>query len=188
MLLRMAFRSSRRMIGVAAGSRIGPESSAVTVLGHPQKQEDHRTSSRLWITTDVIHHRRSQARTVDNPPGYTPNRWRPVPSGRLRSRSGGGSHDLGLATPFRSRERGGAGEDPRLLRCRLAIRTRRLPHLLERRRRGHRVVRARLLPPGDRPLRRADDAEAVAGAQEEPQAALDAAALSRDAREALLRA
>ena len=36
-------------------------------------------------------------------------------------------------------------------------------------------------------LRRADDAEAVARAQEEPQAALDAAALSRDPREALLR-
>ena len=45
MLLRMAFRSSHRMIGVAAGSRIGPESSAVTVLGHPQKQDLHPTSA-----------------------------------------------------------------------------------------------------------------------------------------------
>src|SRR5690606_1612640 len=33
-----------RTIGVAAGSRIGPESSAVTVLGRPQKQDRERTS------------------------------------------------------------------------------------------------------------------------------------------------
>ena len=55
MLLRMAFRSSRQMIGVAAGFRIGPESSAVTVLGHPQKQEHQRISGSLWITTGFIH-------------------------------------------------------------------------------------------------------------------------------------
>ena len=36
-------------------------------------------------------------------------------------------------------------------------------------------------------LHRADHAEAVAGAEEEPQAALDAAALPGDTREALLR-
>ena len=55
MLLRMAFPSSRQMIGVAAGFRIGPESSAVTVLGHPQKQDGKRISGRLWITTGFIH-------------------------------------------------------------------------------------------------------------------------------------
>src|SRR6187200_105365 len=73
-------------------------------------------------------------------------------------------------------------------RCQVAIRTRRLPHLLERRRRGHRVFRARLLPAGDRPVRRADDAQAVTGSEEEPQAAPPAAALSGDPREAVLRA
>jgi hypothetical protein len=56
MLLRMAFRSSRRMIGVAAGFRIGPESSAVTVLGHPQKQDDKDSNGVLLTTTAFIHH------------------------------------------------------------------------------------------------------------------------------------
>ena len=51
----MAFRSSRQMIGVAAGFRIGPESSAVTVLGHPQKQDHKDISGRLWITIEFIH-------------------------------------------------------------------------------------------------------------------------------------
>jgi hypothetical protein len=55
MLLRMAFRSSRQMIGVAAGFRIGPESSTVTVLGHPQKQDHKPISGRLWITIGFIH-------------------------------------------------------------------------------------------------------------------------------------
>ena len=176
-----------RMIGVAAGSRIGPESPAVTVLGHSQKQDGDRSSGRLWITSRVFHHSRDPRRPVDNSRGYTRTRWRPDPAGRLRSRSGGGSADPRLATPLRPRQRGGAGEDPRLLRCRVAIRTRRLPHLLERRRSGHRVVRARLLPAGHQPLPRADDAEAVARAQEEPQAALHAAAVPGDPREAVLR-
>ena len=44
------------MIGVAAGFRIGPESSTVTVLGHPQKQDDKDTNPPLWITTAFIHH------------------------------------------------------------------------------------------------------------------------------------
>jgi hypothetical protein len=44
------------MIGVAAGSRIGPEPSAVTVLGHPQKQDHKGSNGSLWITTGFIHH------------------------------------------------------------------------------------------------------------------------------------
>jgi hypothetical protein len=59
------------MIGVAAGSRIGPESSAVTVLGRSQKQEGERNRRSLWITTEVFHHSRDPGRPVDNFGGYT---------------------------------------------------------------------------------------------------------------------
>jgi len=43
------------MIGVAAGFRIGPESSAVTVLGHPQKQDHKGSNGPLWNTIGFIH-------------------------------------------------------------------------------------------------------------------------------------
>jgi hypothetical protein len=59
------------MAGVAAGFRIGPEPSAVTVLGRSQKQDRQRTSARLWITTRLIHDLRTGSRPVDNLPGYT---------------------------------------------------------------------------------------------------------------------
>src|SRR2546428_459430 len=90
--------------------------------------------------------------------------------------------------PVRSPERGRTGEDSRLLPGRMALRTRSLPDLLERRRRGRRVVRPRLLPARDRSLRRADDPQAGPGAQEESEAPLAPAALPRDPGEALLRA
>jgi hypothetical protein len=59
------------MIGVAAGSRIGPESSAVTVLGRPQKQELQPTSARMWMGTRLIHDLRDALRPVDNSRRYT---------------------------------------------------------------------------------------------------------------------
>jgi hypothetical protein len=59
------------MVGVAAGSRIGPEPSAVTVLGRSQKQELQSGSDRLWITSRLIHDLRSGSRPVDNSPRYT---------------------------------------------------------------------------------------------------------------------
>jgi hypothetical protein len=59
------------MIGVAAGSRIGPESSAVTVLGRSQKQDRQSGSGRMWITSRVIHDLRNGSRPVDNSPRYT---------------------------------------------------------------------------------------------------------------------
>jgi hypothetical protein len=59
------------MIGVAAGSRIGPESSAVTVLGRSQKQDLQSGSGRMWMTTRVIHDLRNGSRPVDNSPRYT---------------------------------------------------------------------------------------------------------------------
>jgi hypothetical protein len=71
MLLRATFRSSRRMVGVAAGSRIGPEPSAVTVLGRSQKQEHQSGSHRLWITRRLIHDLCTGSRPVDNLPRYT---------------------------------------------------------------------------------------------------------------------
>jgi hypothetical protein len=59
------------MIGVAAGFRIGPESSAVTVLGRSEKQDRQSGSARMWKTTRLIHDLRNGARRVDNSPRYT---------------------------------------------------------------------------------------------------------------------
>jgi hypothetical protein len=59
------------MIGVAAGFRIGPESSAVTVLGRSQKQDHQSGSAPMWMTTRLIHDLRIGSRPVDNSPGYT---------------------------------------------------------------------------------------------------------------------
>jgi hypothetical protein len=59
------------MIGVAAGFRIGPESSAVTVLGRSQKQEHQRSSARMWMNPRLIHDLRGSSRPVDNSRRYT---------------------------------------------------------------------------------------------------------------------
>jgi hypothetical protein len=59
------------MIGVAAGFRIGPESSAVTVLGRSQKQDRQSGSGPLWMTRRVIHDLRNRSRRVDNSARYT---------------------------------------------------------------------------------------------------------------------
>ena len=181
MLLRAAFRSSRRTIGVAARSRMGPDRPRLPYSVRSQKQDGQRTP-RPNVDHKASYPPIAQAdrRPVDNSRGYTrvPMAFAPRSSATIEVRW---PTSMTSDSPprFAHDSEAELARILDLLRCRVAIRTRRLPHLLERRRRGHRVVRARLLPAGDRPLRRAHDAEAVAGAQEEPQAALDAAALSR---------
>ena len=70
----------------------------------------------------------------------------------------------------------------------LGVRTDYLPHPLESRRRGHRELRAGLLPARARALPRDDDAEAAPRAQEESQAATAPGAVPGHPDQAVLRA
>ena len=141
-----------RLIGVAARLSHEPRPAAVTVLGRPQKQDGEGSSPPCCGPQPEFSTNRANRGSlwISRPDILSPDGVRTPAAGYDRGPVA--DHvTSALATPLRARQRGGAGEDPRLLRCRVAIRTRRLPHLLERRRRGHRVVRARLLPAGDRP-------------------------------------
>ena len=81
---------------------------------------------------------------------------------------------------LRPRERGRAGADPRLLRGRLGVRAAHVPDPVEPRRRGRvESFTPDFYLPGARPVPRADHAQAEPRAQEEPQAAPPARALSR---------
>ena len=158
------------------GPRSG--SSAVGILGRRRSGRRRSASSYpLGVSDDrplVPRSARAPARLAADGSARPSS---PTSRRRLRAPPADGSPTGERA--LRPRQRGGDGPDPRLLRGPLGVRAAHVPDPVEPRRRRRRELLAGLLPARPRPLPRADDAPPEARAQEEPQAAPPARALSR---------